>query len=115
MRADYGTLASDHHTPWDVRVLASGDPSGTIIDESHSEHYDLLVLGSGGAGLSAAVVAAGEAELLHADGIPAAPGETLDEHVEPAPVTTHSRAGDAAARDELRIDEPQPAQKGQTP
>ena len=45
----------------------------------------------------------------------AALGETLDEHVEPAPVTTHSRAGDAAARDELRIDEPQPAQKGQTP
>lgn len=46
IRADYGVLASDHHTPWEVRVLASGDPSGTIIDESHSEHYDLLVLGA---------------------------------------------------------------------
>ena len=46
IRTDYGALASDHHTPWDVRVLASGDPSGTIIDESHSEHYDLLVLGA---------------------------------------------------------------------
>lgn len=46
IQADYGTLASDHQTPWDVRVLASGDPSGTIIDESHSEHYDLLVLGA---------------------------------------------------------------------
>ena len=46
IRTDYGALASDHHTPWDVRVLASGDPTGTIIDESHSEHYDLLVLGA---------------------------------------------------------------------
>lgn len=46
MREDYGSLAASHGAPWDVRVLASGDPGGTIIDESHSEHYDLLVLGA---------------------------------------------------------------------
>lgn len=46
MREDYGSLAAAHEAGWDVRVLASGDPGGTIIDESHSEHYDLLVLGA---------------------------------------------------------------------
>ena len=30
----------------DVRILASGDPGGTIIEETHSGHHDLLVLGA---------------------------------------------------------------------
>ena len=46
IRTDYGALAAAHGTPWDVRILASGDPGSTIIEESHSEHYDLLVLGA---------------------------------------------------------------------
>ena len=31
---------------FDVRILASGDPGGTIIDESNSDYYDLLVMGA---------------------------------------------------------------------
>ena len=46
IREDYGTLATASAVEWDVRVLASGDPAGTIVEESHSEHYDLLVLGA---------------------------------------------------------------------
>ncbi len=46
IRKDYGTLASANDAPWDVRILASGDPGGTIIQESYSEHYDLIILGA---------------------------------------------------------------------
>jgi Kef-type K+ transport system membrane component KefB/nucleotide-binding universal stress UspA family protein len=46
LRADYGKLATEHEVPFDVRILASGDPGGTIIDESQSDYYDLLVLGA---------------------------------------------------------------------
>ncbi|HEU4631716.1 MAG TPA: cation:proton antiporter [Gemmatimonadaceae bacterium] len=46
LRADYGTIAAEHEVPFDVRILASGDPGGTIIDESQSDYYDLLVLGA---------------------------------------------------------------------
>lgn len=47
-----------------------------------------------------------KAELLGAEGHPAAPGELLEDASEPAAVTTHSRAGDAATRDDLKADEP---------
>ena len=46
IRTDYGALTAANDSPWDVRILASGDPGGTIIQESHSEHYDLLILGA---------------------------------------------------------------------
>lgn len=56
-----------------------------------------------------------KAELLNASGSPIAPEQALESMTEPAEVTTHSRAGAAATRDELQVDEPQPEQKGQTP
>jgi nucleotide-binding universal stress UspA family protein len=46
IRTDYGAIAEQHEVTFDVRVLASGDPGGTIIDESNSDYYDLLVLGA---------------------------------------------------------------------
>ncbi|HEY0970843.1 MAG TPA: cation:proton antiporter [Gemmatimonadales bacterium] len=46
IREDYGTLSAAEGASWDVRILASGDPAGTIIEETHSEHYDLLVMGA---------------------------------------------------------------------
>jgi nucleotide-binding universal stress UspA family protein len=46
IRADYGALAAAHHSEWDVRILASGDPGDTIIREASSDYYDLLVLGA---------------------------------------------------------------------
>jgi Kef-type K+ transport system membrane component KefB/nucleotide-binding universal stress UspA family protein len=46
LRADYGAVAAEHEVAFDVRILASGDPGGTIIDESQSDYYDLLVLGA---------------------------------------------------------------------
>lgn len=46
IRDDYGALAAASGVAWDVRILASGDPAGTIIDETRSDHYDLLVLGA---------------------------------------------------------------------
>lgn len=46
IRRDYGALATSHDVAWDLRILASGDPGGTIIEESFAEHYDLLVLGA---------------------------------------------------------------------
>src|SRR5690606_15988940 len=36
IRADYGTVADAATVEWDVRVLASGDPAGTIIEQSDS-------------------------------------------------------------------------------
>jgi len=56
-----------------------------------------------------------KAELLNASGSPIAPQQALENRTEPSEVTTHSRAGTAATRDELQVDEPQPEQKGQTP
>ena len=46
IRADYGTLAAAHHSEWDIRILASGDPGDTIIRETNADFYDLLVLGA---------------------------------------------------------------------
>ena len=46
IRADFARLADDTHVPYDVRLLASGDPSGTIVDVTRSEGFDLLVLGA---------------------------------------------------------------------
>ncbi len=46
IRADYGPLAEEHEITLNVRVLASGDPGGTIIEESRNGYYDLLVLGA---------------------------------------------------------------------
>jgi Na+-translocating ferredoxin:NAD+ oxidoreductase subunit G len=56
-----------------------------------------------------------KAELLSAGGSPIAPEQALENRVEPTAVTTHSQAGAAATRDELKVDDPQPDQKGQTP
>lgn len=46
IRADYGALAAELGVAFDVRVVASGDPGGTIIEETAAEYYDLLVLGA---------------------------------------------------------------------
>ena len=46
IRADYGAAAAEHGIAFDVQVLASGDPGGTIIEESASDFYDLVVLGA---------------------------------------------------------------------
>jgi len=46
IRADYGAMAERYGVSFQVRILASGDPGGTIIEESHSRHFDLLVLGA---------------------------------------------------------------------
>jgi len=46
IRADFARMAEDNHVPYDVRLLASGDPSGTIVDVTRSEGFDLLVLGA---------------------------------------------------------------------
>ena len=46
IRADYGPFAEEHEIALNVRVLASGDPGGTIIEESRTGYYDLLVLGA---------------------------------------------------------------------
>lgn len=56
-----------------------------------------------------------KADLLSTDGGPVAPERALESVTEPAQVTTHSRAGAAATRDALQVDNPQPAQKGPTP
>ncbi len=45
-REDFNSLASADEVPWDIRILASGDPAGTIIQETDSGYYDLLVLGA---------------------------------------------------------------------
>lgn len=112
-------------SPWirsfDNRSLTAPDESGWAVKKDRGE-FDQF---AGATITPRAVVGAvhralryfdaHKAELLQANGSPAVSGEALDDHVEPADVTTHSRAGTAATRDELRIDEPQPAQKGQTP
>ncbi|WP_217476538.1 electron transport complex subunit RsxG [Stutzerimonas stutzeri] len=112
-------------SPWirsfDNRSLNAPDESGWAVKKDRGE-FDQF---AGATITPRAVVGAvhralqyfeaHKAELLHASGSPTPADETLDEHVEPAPVTTHSRAGAAATRDALRIDEPPPAQKGQTP
>ncbi len=46
IREDYGALAEHHEISFGVRILASGDPSSTIIEESSTHQYDLLVLGA---------------------------------------------------------------------
>lgn len=54
-------------------------------------------------------------QLLNASTSPVTPEQALENMTDPAEVTTHSRAGGAATRDELKVDDPQPEQKGQTP
>lgn len=46
LRTDYGAIAAENEIAFDLRVLASGDPGGTIIEESRNGYYDLLVLGA---------------------------------------------------------------------
>ena len=46
IRADFARLADDCHVRYDVRLLASGDPGGTIVDVTRTEGFDLLVLGA---------------------------------------------------------------------
>ena len=53
-------------------------------------------------------------ELLTANTAPIAGGQALESEVVPDEVTTHSRAGGAATRDDLQADAPQPEQEGQT-
>ncbi len=46
LRADFDVLAAAYGLSINVRVLGSGDPSGTIIGESQRGQFDLLVLGA---------------------------------------------------------------------
>jgi nucleotide-binding universal stress UspA family protein len=46
IRGDYARLAEEGRVSYDVRLLASGDPGGTIIDVTRAEGFDLLVLGA---------------------------------------------------------------------
>jgi nucleotide-binding universal stress UspA family protein len=46
MEQALGPLAAPHGARMQMRILASGSPGETIIDESLSGHYDLLILGS---------------------------------------------------------------------
>jgi nucleotide-binding universal stress UspA family protein len=46
IRADFARLAEDTKVGYDVRLLASGDPGGTIIEVTRTEGFDLLVLGA---------------------------------------------------------------------
>jgi K+:H+ antiporter len=46
IRGDFARLAEDGAVEYDVRLLASGDPSGTILEVTRSEGFDLLVLGA---------------------------------------------------------------------
>jgi nucleotide-binding universal stress UspA family protein len=46
IRSDFARLAEDNGVEYDVRLLASGDPGGTIVDVTRTEGFDLLVLGA---------------------------------------------------------------------
>jgi nucleotide-binding universal stress UspA family protein len=46
IRADFARLAEDGRVPYEVRLLASGDPTGTIVEVARAEGFDLLVLGA---------------------------------------------------------------------
>jgi len=46
IRAEYDPLAADGNTSYEVRVLVSGDPSGTIVEVAGTGEFDLLVLGA---------------------------------------------------------------------
>jgi len=46
IRGDLATLAASAGVDPRVRILASGDPAATIIEQSHAGYYDLLVLGA---------------------------------------------------------------------
>ena len=46
IRADFGSLAVTAGLSFDVRILASGDPAGTIIESTRTDDVDLLVLGA---------------------------------------------------------------------
>lgn len=46
LRTEFAVLAQVHSVEFDIRVLASGDPIGQILEESRSHRYDLLVLGA---------------------------------------------------------------------
>jgi nucleotide-binding universal stress UspA family protein len=46
IRADFARLAEDNQVAYDVRLLASGDPGGTIVEVTRAEGFDLLVLGA---------------------------------------------------------------------
>jgi Kef-type K+ transport system membrane component KefB/nucleotide-binding universal stress UspA family protein len=45
IRSSFEPLAAVHGLSFDVRVLASGDPSGTILEVASTDDIDLLVLG----------------------------------------------------------------------
>jgi K+:H+ antiporter len=46
IRAEYDPLAADGNTSYEVRVLVSGDPGGTIVEVAGTGEFDLLVLGA---------------------------------------------------------------------
>ena len=46
VREDFAGLAAGLEIAWSPRLLVSDDTGGTIIDESQSGHFDLLVLGA---------------------------------------------------------------------
>jgi nucleotide-binding universal stress UspA family protein len=46
IRGDMATIAASAGVDPRVRILASGDPATTIIEQSHAGYYDLLVLGA---------------------------------------------------------------------
>jgi Kef-type K+ transport system membrane component KefB/nucleotide-binding universal stress UspA family protein len=46
IRQDFGTLAGASGVSYDVRILASGDPAGAIIESTRTDNVDLLVLGA---------------------------------------------------------------------
>ena len=46
IRETFEPLAVSNDVTFEVRVLASGDPSGTIIDVARADDVDLLVLGA---------------------------------------------------------------------
>jgi Kef-type K+ transport system membrane component KefB/nucleotide-binding universal stress UspA family protein len=55
IRSDFGPLAKRNDVAYDVRIVASGDPSGTIVEASQSQNYDLIVLGAENKMLSRAI------------------------------------------------------------
>ena len=46
IRSNYDALAEDGGVEYDIRVVASGDPTSTIIEMANTGEFDLLVLGA---------------------------------------------------------------------
>ena len=69
IRNDFGPLAERNDISYDVRIVASGDPPGTVVEAGQNPSYDLIVLGAENKMLSRAVFfGQGTAEIVeHAD------------------------------------------------